>query len=178
MVILMEDKLQIILDKLNDIEYGFVDKSKNIYPDTLKDWSNDFGILYYLQSPEELIKNKYGVCWDQVELERFYLTQNNIKSKSYFIIAYDNEQTHTHTFIAVKADKHYWLEHSWYPYRGIHKYKTLKELINDIKNKFKKSITKQNTSNCELAVYEYDKPIYNINSTEFINHCEKGKRIM
>jgi len=173
----MKNELQLILNQLDDIEYGFVDNNKNIYPDTKKNWSKDFGTLYHLQSPEELQKNKYGVCWDQVELERFYLEENNIKSKSYFIIAYDNQQEPTHTFIVINSDKYYWLEHSWEPYKGIHEYESLDKLLNDVKNKFEESIKKEKVKNYKLTIYEYDKPKYNLNCIEFMKHCEKGKKI-
>lgn len=173
----MKNKLQLILNKLDDIKYGFADNNENIYPDNLKDWNNSFSKLYHLQSPEDLIKNKYGVCWDQVELERFYLEENNISSKSYFIIAYDNKQEPTHTFIVVKSDKYYWLEHSWYPFKGVHEYNSLKKLLNDVKIKFEKSIKKQNVNDYKIAIYEYDKPNYNLSPIKFIEHCEKGTKI-
>ena len=174
----MKNKLQIILKKLNKIKYGYVDNNKNIYPDSLKDWNNNFGKLYRLQSPQELIKNKYGVCWDQVELERFYLEEENIKSSSYFIIAYDNKQEPTHTFMVIEDDKYYWLEHSWEPYKGIHEYQTLNELLLDVKLKFEKSIEQENVQDYELAIFKYNKPNYNINCIEFIEHCEKGRKIL
>ena len=173
----MKQELEKILNKLNDIKYGFVDNNKNIYPDNLNHWDKSFGKLYHLQSPEELMKNKYGVCWDQVELERFYLTENNIKSKSYFIIAYDNKIYPTHTFIVIKSDKYYWLEHSWEPYRGIHEYNTLNDLLNDVKEKFKTSLKKNNIYNYELIIYEYKKPKYKLSCIDFMNHCENGKKI-
>lgn len=173
----MKNELKLILKQLDDIEYGFVDNNKNIYPDNLKDWNSNFSKLYHLQSPEELIKNKYGVCWDQVELERYYLTTKNIESKSYFIIAYDNKQEPTHTFIVIKDDKYYWLEHSWEPYRGIHEYNSLNELLNDVKIKFEESIKKQNVKDYKLNIYEYNKPRYNLNCIEFMEHCEKGLKI-
>ena len=173
----MKNRLQFVLDKLNDIEYGFVDNDENNYPDNLKYWNSNFSKLYHLQSPQELIKNKYGVCWDQVELERFYLTENSIKSKSYFIIAYDNRQEPTHTFIVVKLDKYYWIEHSWEPYRGIHEYESLNKLLNDVIIKFEESIKKQNVKDYKLAIYEYEKPRYNLSCIQFMEHCEKGLKI-
>lgn len=173
----MKDELQIILNKLDDIEYGFVDNNQNIYPDNLENWDNNFGLLYRLQSPNELINNKYGVCWDQVELERYYLSQQNIESKSYFIIAYDNKQEPTHTFIVVKKDKYYWLEHSWQPYRGIHEYNSIDELLYDVKEKFKKFIDDEKIVDYEIEIYEYTKPKYHLNCIEFINHCTKGRKI-
>lgn len=173
----MKEALQEILEKLECIEYGYIDNKKNIYPDNLKNWDKNFGNLYRLQAPTELIKNKYGVCWDQVELERFYLSEKNIDSKSYFIIAYDNKTEPTHTFIVVKSEKYYWLEHSWEPHRGIHEYNTLNELLIDVKNKFEDSLKNQNIQNYTLAIYNYPKPQYNLNCIEFMEHCENGLKI-
>ena len=173
----MRKKLEEILNKMNDINYGFIDNNKNIYPDDLDDFDKSFGKLYYLQSPEELMKSKYGVCWDQVELERYYLEKENIKFKSYFIIAYDNMQEPTHTFIVIDDDnKYYWIEHSWQIHKGIHEYRLLDELLNDVKNKFEISIHNENIGKYEISIFEYLKPKYHINCIEFMNHCENGKK--
>ena len=57
-----------ILSLMDNIEYGYVDNKGNKYTD---DYQN-FSSLYILSSPEEVIKNRVGVCFDQVELERYY----------------------------------------------------------------------------------------------------------
>ena len=173
----MKNKLQKILDKLDNINYGFVDSNNNIYQENDKKWANNFDLVYRLQSPQALIKSKYGVCWDQVELERYYLNQDKISHKSYFIIAHNKDFIKTHTFIVVKDDKHYWLEHSWETYKGIHEYETFEELILDIKNKFKDDLKQQNITNYKLELYEYSKPKYNINCIEFMNYCQNNKKI-
>lgn len=52
---------------MNNINYDWVDKNNkkhNLVDETFSD-------NYILQTPKELIENKLGVCWDQVELERF-----------------------------------------------------------------------------------------------------------
>ena len=177
-VIFLKSKLQFILKKMDKIGYGFVDNDKNIYPDDINDWDSNFGSLYYLQSPAELVKNGYGVCWDQVELERLLLSDNNINLKSYFMIAYDNKIEPTHTFIVIESDKYYWLEHAWRLYKGVHEYDSLDCLLNDVKNKFKKSIKKQKVEECPIVIYEYDKPEYGLGCIEFMEHCEKGKKII
>ena len=172
----MNDKLNLILNKLNNIQYGFVDNNKNIYPVSLENWDSNFDNLYYLQSPKELIETKCGVCWDQVELERFLLKENKIESESYFIIAHNEKQTKTHTFIVVESNNCYWIEHSWETNRGIHEYKSLTELLNDIKNKFEESLEIENKT-YTLEIYKYETPKYGINCTDFMKHCEKGKKI-
>ncbi len=174
----MKEKLLKVLEKMEDIKYGYVTNSKNIYPEDLKDWDKDFDKLYHLQGPDELIKNEYGVCWDQVELERCYLEKSRIEADSYFIIAYDNKMYPTHTFIVVKDNNnYYWLEHSWEIHRGVHIYDSLSELLSDVKYKFKKSIEKQNVLNYDIVIYKYDKPKYNISCNEFMKHCENGIKV-
>lgn len=175
----LEKQLQLIINQMNDIEYGFADESENIYPDDEKNWDNNFQSKYFLQSPETLIKTKYGVCWDQVELERYYLEANNIKCNSYFIVNYDGKIFPTHTFVIVNDEtNYYWLEHSWEPYRGIHKYKSLNDVLLCIKNNFNHMIkNKYNISNNDTIIYEYKKPNYNIKAQEFFKHCESGNKV-
>ena len=172
----MPNELNIILDKLSDIKYGFVDKYNNIYTPDITDFNKLFDKLYFLQSPDKLINNKYGVCFDQVELTRYYLNNQSIISKTYFIC--NNDITNTHTFIVVKLDKYYWIEHAWFEYAGIHEYDTLDDLLNDIKNKFINYIKKENvTDDFNITLTEYSKPKYNLNSHDFINYCLNSKII-
>lgn len=171
-------KLEEIYNKMKDINYGYVDKGKNIYPSDLENWNINFSKLYRLQSPEELLKNKYGVCWDQVELERYYLEQEHINFSSYFIIAHDNKKEPTHTFIVIEDNnKYYWLEHSWSLYKGIYEYNTLNELFSDVIVKFKNSMVKEQVADCDIAIYKYKRPKYGLNCIEFMNYCENGEKM-
>lgn len=175
----MIEKLELIMNKMNDIKYGFVDNNKNIYPDNDENWDNTFSKSYRLQISNELLKTKYGVCWDQVELERYYLNEIGAEAKSYFIVEYDDKQCPTHTFIVVKDNnKYFWFEHSWEPYRGIHEFNNLNELLLDIKDKFKKMLIKRNISTEEIVIYEYTEPKSNLNCLEFYKHCEQGKKVI
>lgn len=160
-----------IMKLMGDIIYGYVDKDNNKH----KDIGNEFSNIYQLQSPSELIKSKLGVCWDQVELERYYFNKENIKCKTYFMVYYNNTSCPTHTFLVFfENDKYHWFEHSWERYRGIYEYETLEQLINDIREKFisDQLILPINIDN--LYIYEYEKPKYNISCSEFYNYCEKG----
>lgn len=170
----MENKLQEIMNKMNEIQYGY----KDIYPDNDEDWDNSFQNYYRLQSPSELLETKFGVCWDQVELERYYFKQNNINCMSYFIVEYDGKECPTHTFMVVNdQNKYFWFEHSWEPYRGIHEYNNLNLLLLDVKGKFNKMLEKRNISTEEVIIYEYSEPTSGLNPLEFFNHCEQGKKI-
>ena len=160
-----------IMDLMNNIEYGWIDKNNNKHNIVDKTYSDN----YILQSPNEVIKNKLGVCWDQVELERYYFKSNNWNVKTYFLVHYDGNKCPTHTFLTFeKNKKYYWLEHSWERFRGIHEYKYLKELLFDIKEKFIKYELNNQYEKDNLLLYEYPKPKYHISVQEFYNHCENN----
>lgn len=175
----MKEKLELVMNKMADIQYGFVDHDKNIYPDDDKDWDNTFPQYYRLQSPLRLIETKYGVCWDQVELERYYLENMGISCSSYFIVEYDGKEYPTHTFVVIEDDdKCYWFEHSWEPYRGIHEYSNLNDLLLDVKNKFSIMLRNRNVSDQDIVLYQYKKPETGLDCLEFYHHCESGEKIL
>ena len=68
-----------IMDIMNDIKYGYLDINGNIHYVIDK----DFESLYKLQSPGETFNNKVGVCWDQVELERYLFDKKNMRTEYY-----------------------------------------------------------------------------------------------
>ena len=76
-----------------------------------------------------------------------------------------------------KNNKYYWFEHSWERFRGIHEYNSLKELLNDIKDKFIKYELCDNYVLENLMLYEYKKPKYHISTQEFYDHCNNGINI-
>lgn len=163
-----------IMALMKDIEYGWVDKNNKKYEFVDK----DFSCNYILQSPSEVKKNKVGVCWDQVELERYYFKGNDWNIKTYFLVHYDGNKCPTHTFLTFeKNNKYYWFEHSWEIFRGIHEYNSLKEMLLDIKDKF---IMKELNGKCvleNLVLHEYKKPKYHISVQEFYDHCDNGTYI-
>lgn len=165
-----ENEIMKVMDTIN---YGWMDKKGIKHIDDFDTFSSD----YILQSPEEVIKNQIGVCWDQVELEREYF--KNYKSvRTFFIVHYDNDKCPTHTFLTYeKENKYYWFEHSWDKFKGIYKYDSFKDLLIDVKQYFIKFELKNNYDKNNLIIREYTKPKYNISVQEFFKHCEKGKII-
>lgn len=158
-----------IMEILDEIEYGFKDKNDMNIIDNEEYWENEFGNFYYLLSPDELLEKKCGVCWDQVELERKLFEENNIELETYFMYIDDNRYLPSHTFLTYKNedDKYCWFEHSWYDYKGIHKYNNLKDLLYDVKNKFLDSHKNEINGKFELKIHKYNKPNYNITCDEF-----------
>jgi hypothetical protein len=165
---------QEIMKLISNIQYGFMDKLNNKHYEVDNIYANN----YKLQSPKEVIMNKVGVCWDQVELERFYFKNNVMNAKTYFLVHYDNDKCPTHTFLTYeKTNKVYWFEHSWNKYCGIHEYNNLNDLLIDVRNKFIASELNNIFNQNSLCLFEYSKPDYGISAIEFCKHCENGINI-
>lgn len=169
----MNHQINDIMNTMNSIEYGFKDDNdENVNSTNPKKWDEEFENFYYLQTPEELLNSKCGVCFDQVELERKLFQDHNIKIKTYFIYITDDNSLPSHTFLTYEQDKkHYWFEHSWGEYKGIHEYESEVELLLDVKEKFRKSHNYV-SENSFLYIYEYQKPKEHITCDEFYQYIE------
>lgn len=175
MFIGVDEMVNNIMTQMNNIEYGYLDINGIIHSNT----DELFSELYKLQSPQETLKNKIGVCWDQVELERYLFEKDNIEFKTYFIVHYDNDSCPTHTFLIYKENnKYFWFEHSWEKYRGIKSYDTELEALKDIKEKFISTELNGVYNYMNLCIYEYSKPKYGVNVLEFYKHCENGNNVI
>lgn len=160
-----------VMDIMKSVDYGWIDK------DNKKHFRVDesFCDNYLLQSPSECLKNKIGVCWDQVELERYLLKSNQLNIKTYFIVHYDGNKDPSHTFLTFeKNNKFYWFEHSWKIFEGLHEYENIDKLLNDLKNKFIHYELNNNCNFDNLYIYQYKKPKKHIKTTEFYKHCSNG----
>lgn len=174
----MNKKIKSIMKIMDSIEYGFKDKvGQNIIHTNPKKWEEEFDKFYYLQTKEELLESKCGVCWDQVELQRELFQENKIKCKTYFIYIVDNDMLPSHTFLTYKLyNKYYWFEHSWGKYKGIHEYESELALLLDVKEIFKKEHNYVSV-NYFLYIYEYQKPPKHITCDEFYQYIEIQKLI-
>ncbi len=162
-----------IMNIMANIKYGYLDKSNQIHLDI----DSNFPLNYILSTPKEVLLNKVGICWDQVELERTLFKGHDVKT--YFIVYYGNNKCPTHTFLTLKENnKYYWFEHSWELYKGIHEYDTLKNLLLDVKAKFIKSELKNKYQEDNLKIIPYKKPQSHLTVNEFYAHCEQYEPII
>lgn len=69
-----------VMKLMENINYGWIDKNNNKHEIVDETYFNN----YFLQKPSEVIKNRIGVCFDQVELERYYLFGNDWNIKTFF----------------------------------------------------------------------------------------------
>lgn len=172
------DFIKALDEKMQQIKYGWADERGYTYPDLTGDFAKD----YRLQSPDELEKSKYGVCWDQVELERKTLKAAGIKVYSYNIIHYGediNPKMRTHTFLLFDYDhKTYWYEHAWEKHAGTHQFNSKDEAITAIHEIFIKDELNDKCDKDYIAIYEYSTPKPHLTHSEFYGHCESSPKYL
>lgn len=167
----------------NEFKYGWIDQDGNRHIGV-----ND-GKTYCLQSPDELVKSKLGICWDRTELYRDYFdSMTDLKFETYYLLYDDGKGCPSHTILVYyKDDKVYWFEPMFQNcdcyYSGIHEYKNIDELLIDFKNVWIKDailnkfiLRKYRESS--ISIYKYDKPKYHINGFEMRNHINNSTKVM
>ncbi len=115
---------------------------------------------YIVKTPKELLKDKSGICYDFVELEREYFTKWNYQFKTFFVYnKFPITDNPTHTFLVFKENnKYYWFEASWQSYKAIHgPFNSYKDAAKYVKKQMKWN---------KMYVIDYDKP--NIKRTSII----------
>ena len=163
-----------IMNIMNTIQYGFMDNKSTIH----KIINNKLDDCYILQRPNEVLSNKIGLGWDQVELERYLFKGHDFSTESYFLLYFSSTDCFTHTFLVYqKENYYYWFEHSWEKYKGIHKYNSKDELFKDVIDKFILDHKDIDLSYSDLELFQYKKPKYHISHQEFINHCTASIKV-
>lgn len=163
-----------VMELMDSIAYGWCDSEGKFY----NNLSSDNCVEYKLLKPRDIIKRGFGVCWDQVELERYYLRSNKLNIKTCFLYYEDGINDESHTFLTYqKGNKYYWFEHAWNEFKGIHEYETMDELIQDVKDKFVLKVVKNELDMEKLHCYVYDKPKVELSVDEFYEHCKSGEEI-
>jgi len=167
----------------NNINYGYLGKNGRVYHYDDLDFNLDWYEQYILESKNDLLKNLYGNCWDQVELERDWFLKNGYEIKTIYEMVkldYDNVYP-THSFLIYKdKDCWYWFENSDFDNRGIHKFNTLDDLLNYQYKKYVEFLKSFNITDEELEkiiVTEFDKPKEHISAEEYLNHVINSQQI-
>lgn len=168
------DEIQEFLNKMKDIEYGWIDKTGKRYEKHLV--KEKFIKDYYLQNPKDTWKTKIGICWDQVEVERSFLKEKNIPHQSIFMFYDDGVKYPIHTFMLFKLDKKYgWIENTYENVKNeVQYYDSILEAIEAITKEFIRENNLKIIGNDKLYFFNYEKPKYGIGFEEYINHCRKS----
>jgi hypothetical protein len=174
-----------LLEYMNqNIFYGYVSKDNKVYMEMNEEANRVWYDTCIVQDPNLLIKNKYGTCWDQVELERKWFEDNGYKIETIFMIFSMNKPNNypTHTFLLFeKNNKIFWFEHSFDIVKGIHEFENISEAIKTIKQKQLEYAISIGVAKKEdeklIECFKYDKPKPNIGVKEYLNHVLSGIKI-
>lgn len=156
-----------------NISYGFMTKDGSIEKENYV----NFGRKYKLQTPEEVYKNKVGVCWDQVEFQKLIFDKYiRLPVDTYFVDISDGKKTtHTHTFLVYSNGDGYfnYFENSYEKLRGIHKFKNIYLTVNYVLENLKKDVTAKH-----ITVYKYTDVRFGISADEYLSHVKKGDIVL
>jgi len=157
-----------------NINYGYIGKNnRRLYVPKDVDFHSSFPEEYYLQTPEEFLISKHGVCWDSAELARYWFSKENHEFKMFFMTFVESKIKLTHTFLAYKkADSWYRFESVSSDNKGIHEFSNLNDLIATAKKEHINDAIKYRGATeadfNDLKICEYEKPVYGCSSHEFI----------
>lgn len=179
----IKDEYELLEFMKNNIKYGFVTKDGKKYFPECKNYNEIWFDNAIVQTGKNVSKTLVGTCFDQVEFERKWFTENNIKVKTFFLIYEINEKNNypTHTILTYeKNNRYYWFENAFDMQRGIHEYNSMRELIMDAKNKYHKSTIDIGTAKKEdinlIRIYEYKELKENLSISDYLKHVQEGDR--
>lgn len=172
---------QELLNWMDCIEYGWIDKAGNKNgtgenDDTSKMWAE-----YKLQSPLQLIRSKVGVCWDQCELERVWFQRHKYPFTIVYLEIDDDEAKPSHSFLVYKepgeSSEVYWFEHSWGQKKGIHKFSDFETCMQTVIQQFEISQGKKHGQNPVYKHMIIPAPKYGINVIKYMEYAHKCREI-
>lgn len=166
----------------NNIKYGFIgEKDGKIYSPEQEGWGKGGSPAQRLQSPEEILGSGYGICWEQVELEKQWFAKNNFEFKTFLLMFGKDvsQKNPAHTLLAYKKDNNwYWFENTLDSHNGIHKFDSLDDLVGHVKailinNALNSGSTENDVE--KHKVYDYNVPAYGCNTDEFISQVIRNQ---
>ena len=150
---------------IRNIDYGYMDvkgKIHRISPND--DYSKQGGEPYVFSSPDQVVANNCGWCWDVAELIRLWCQTNNVKWKYIFFEYLSNDFHKTHTQVFAKWNNK-WCEcpdNTSPIVFGENCYDKFETCINDFVNLFKnylKNLLGNKYVSSNLLVKEIIKPL-------------------
>lgn len=158
----------------NNMTYGWIDNNNQKYINTLSHVKEK----YRTSSLEEILDSGLYTCIEDAKLIKLFMDKIGLESKLYCHRAYENEDNFDqtvkmHCFVLFKKDDSwYHFEHSMTPIKGIHKYNSIEEALDNITSKWDKN---------ERQLVEIDEIPDNLSFKEFNQYVnqfdEKAKKL-
>ena len=165
----MDQNIEKILNLLNEISYGWVDKEGNIHTKAKR---SIFINNYHLQSIDETLGYKVGTCWEMTELARFYLEKEDIPMDSYFVMYDDPNIIARHTIaVAKQYGKYYWMEKAWKNIGKFKEYDSSDEILATVVEMFARMYRIVDFDYKKILIYKYSKPMTGLTFDDFTDYC-------
>lgn len=110
-------------------------------PEELSNWMKNnirYANFTKLKSAEDVYNSKSGSCHDQVMFELYHLRKMKLHPKVLFFIEFHPNKSNggvTHSLVYYQFNhKFYWFENAWGGMEGIHKFNSVKEIKEKIRN--------------------------------------------
>lgn len=156
-------------------KYGWHDKKDKLHR-KLSD--GNFTKNYKMQSLKKAKERRHVICWEMCELEREFFKKNKIKHKVIFMLSREDNKYYCHTFTAFFMNKNwYHFEASWDNKKGIHKYNSLEEMLDYLKDNFSDFVKKEDYDRNKISFHEYRRPRFVKSCNMFYFHCMHSKKI-
>lgn len=165
------NEVVIFYESIKNIKYGWHNKKGDVFK-TLKE--GDFYKNYYMQDIKNIKKSGYAICWELCELERKFFRENKFNYKTIFALSREDGKYFCHTFLIFENnDCWYWFEASWNNQKGIHKFSSINEILEYIKNNFSDFVGKKDYDKEKVVFFSYKKPYFIRRCNLFYFHCMK-----
>lgn len=164
----MED-INKVMEYMEAINYGWFDINNQIHINTIENIQS----LYRLSTIDEIMEHKVGICFDQVELERYFFDKY-YKTNSYAIIT--NHMVHT--FLTLEKDNRFiYFEHSSFKNKGIYYFDNIDELLTYVIKSFMNNQHIKNINKLKLVSYEAIKPMSTFEEIKEVLLTKNNNRI-
>lgn len=162
-------------NSIENIKYGWHNKNGQVFK-KLRD--GNFVKDYRRQKTRNIKKSGYAICWEMCELERNFFKEKRINHKTIFALSREDNKYFCHTFLIFEYKSNwYHFEVSWDKMKGIHKYKSIDEILEFIKNNFSDFVNKKEYDKDKISFYEYKKPLFIRSCNLFYFYCMHSKKI-
>ena len=143
---MMEKELEEVMEFMDTISYGWIGIDEKVYVNTIE----NFIKKYRLSSIEEILKNRIGVCLEQVELERYFLSKS-YKTESYALIT----RHMFHAVLTLEKDGNFiYFEHSSSKNKGIYFFDSKEQMLDYIVTSFMEIHHIQSRNMIDVIFYE------------------------
>ena len=172
----MDQLIDKVLEKMSEIEYGWVDKNGDVHKKAKKSF---FLNNYHLQSIDETLGYKVGTCWEQVELARYYLEKEDVHVDSYFIMYDDETKIARHTIaVANLYGKYWWIENAWKARGNYNFFDSPEDILAKVLELYPRMYKIENFDYEKVEIYKYPKPMPGLTFDEFTEYCRNQDEII